>query len=134
VQVKSGKVNSGHIRDLRGTVDCEDAAIGVFITPEEPSRDMKTEEVSADFYHSPGWGTDYSRLHILTINELVHGGEVKMPPQYGTFKEVPRVQLRTRAPSVRPINMPSASSQTASRATRYYTAQPSHLGVLLAPR
>ena len=24
---------------------------------------------------------------ILTIDELLHGGEVKMPPQFGTFKQ-----------------------------------------------
>jgi site-specific DNA-methyltransferase (adenine-specific) len=43
VQVKSGHVKSGDIRDLIGTVQREQAAIGVFITLEEPSRDMKTE-------------------------------------------------------------------------------------------
>lgn len=93
VQVKSGKVKSGDIRDLRGTVEREDAAVmGVFITLEEPSRDMRTEAVSAGFYHSPGWGQDYPRLQILTIEELLHGAEIKMPPQYGTFKEAQRVR------------------------------------------
>lgn len=92
VQVKSGKVKSGDIRDLRGTVEREDAAMGVFITLEEPSRDMKTEAVSAGYYHSPGWGQDYPRIQILSIAELLHGAEVKMPPQYGTFKEAQRVR------------------------------------------
>ena len=36
VQVKSGKVNSRDIRDLVGTLDRESAAIGVFLTLEEP--------------------------------------------------------------------------------------------------
>src|SRR5712692_3645931 len=40
VQVKSGHVKSGDIRDLIGTVQREQAAIGIFITLEEPSRDM----------------------------------------------------------------------------------------------
>ena len=43
VQVKSGKVKSGDIRDLRGTIDRQGAAMGVFITLENPSRDMLTE-------------------------------------------------------------------------------------------
>ncbi len=94
VQVKSGKVKSGDIRDLRGTVEREDAAMGVFITLEESSRDMRTEAVSAGFYHSLGWGTDYPKIQVLTIEELLHGAEIKMPPQYGTFKEAQRVYMQ----------------------------------------
>jgi hypothetical protein len=37
VQVKSGKVKSGDIRDLVGTVEREKATIGIFITLEPPS-------------------------------------------------------------------------------------------------
>jgi len=92
VQVKSGKVKSGDIRDLRGTVERENAAMGVFITLEDPSRDMNKEAVSAGFYHSPGWGADYPKIQILTINDLLHGAELKMPPQHGTFKEAQRIQ------------------------------------------
>ncbi len=99
VQVKSGKVKSGDIRDLVGTVDREKAAMGVFVTLEEPSRDMNKEAVSAGFYHSPGWDTDYPRIQILTIEELLHGAEVKMPPQqwtsqHVTFKEARRARLQ----------------------------------------
>ncbi len=92
VQVKSGHVKSGDIRDLRGTVEREGAAIGVFITLEEPTRDMNTEAVSAGYYHSPGWNQDYPKIQILTINQLLHGAEVKMPPPYGTFREAQRVR------------------------------------------
>ncbi len=52
------------------------------------------EAVTAGFYHSPGWGQDYPRLQILTIDELLHGAEVKMPPAHGTFKQAQRVQQR----------------------------------------
>jgi hypothetical protein len=92
VQVKSGHVKSGDIRDLVGTLQREQAAIGVFITLEEPSRDMVTEALKAGFYHSPGWNKDYPRVQILTIEELLHQAEVKMPPQFGTFKQAQRVQ------------------------------------------
>jgi site-specific DNA-methyltransferase (adenine-specific) len=92
IQVKSGHVKSGDIRDLVGTVQREQAALGVFITLEPPTREMKIEAASAGFYHSPGWGKDYPRIQILTIEELLHHAEVKMPPQYGTFKTAQRVQ------------------------------------------
>ncbi len=92
VQVKSGHVKSGDIRDLVGTVQRENAAIGVFITLEEPTRDMKAEAISAGYYESPGWNQRYPRIQILTIAELLRGAKIDMPPQYGTFKQAQRAK------------------------------------------
>ncbi|HEX2972163.1 MAG TPA: DNA methyltransferase [Tepidisphaeraceae bacterium] len=86
VQVKSGHVKSGDIRDLRGVLDREGAAIGVFVTLEEPTKDMLQEAVTSGHYHAAGWNKDYPRIQILTIADLFKGAEVKMPPAYGTFK------------------------------------------------
>ena len=90
VQVKSGQVKPGDIRDLKGTVAREKAQIGIFITLEAPSKDMTTEAATAGFYQSPGWGKDYPQIQILTIEELLHGAEVKLPPTNVTFKQAPR--------------------------------------------
>lgn len=92
VQVKSGKVSSRDIRDLGGTLQRENAAMGIFLTLEEPTRDMKTEAVSAGYYHSPGWHQDYPRLQIITIEELLRGTRVNMPPSHATFKQAQRVK------------------------------------------
>ncbi|GHO67719.1 restriction endonuclease subunit M [Ktedonobacter sp. SOSP1-52] len=92
VQVKSGHVKSGDIRDLVGTITREKAVIGVFLTLEAPTRDMLTEALSAGYYYSPGWGEKYPRLQILSISELLQGAKVKMPPQFGTFKQAQKVQ------------------------------------------
>jgi hypothetical protein len=92
VQVKSGHVKSGDIRDLVGTVDREKAAIGVFITLEPPTADMRKEAVQAGYYHSPGWGKDFPRIQILTVGELLGGKEIEMPPQFGTFRQAQRVR------------------------------------------
>ena len=43
---------------------------GVFVTLEEPSKDMITEAVSSGYYHSDLWQRDYTRIQILTIEEL----------------------------------------------------------------
>ena len=80
VQVKSGHVNSSHIRDLKGTLERENAQIGVYITLEAPTRDMLTEAASAGFYHSEIWDRDYPRIQILSIEELLAGAEVRIPP------------------------------------------------------
>ncbi len=92
IQVKSGHVNRGDIGELRGTIEREGAAIGVFITLEPPTQPMLTEAVSAGFYHSPGWGKDYPKIQVCTIAELLRGAEVRMPPAHGTFKQAQRVQ------------------------------------------
>jgi site-specific DNA-methyltransferase (adenine-specific) len=79
VQVKSGHVKSGDIRDLRGSVEREGAAIGVFITLEEPSKDMVTEAVSAGYYHSNLWQKDYPLIQILMVENLFAGKGIDMP-------------------------------------------------------
>ena len=80
VQVKSGHVNSAQIRDLKGTLEREKAQIGIFITLEPATREMETEAASAGFYHSDIWQRDYPRLQILSVEALLGGTEVKLPP------------------------------------------------------
>jgi site-specific DNA-methyltransferase (adenine-specific) len=90
VQVKSGHVKSGDISELVGVLDREKAAIGVFITLENPSTNMVKEAATAGFYTSPLWQKEYRKIQILTIDELLSGKEINMPPDYGTFKQAPK--------------------------------------------
>jgi len=87
VQVKSGQVKSGDIRDLAGTVGRENAAIGVFVTLNEPTKDMRKEAVSAGYYFSEGWNINYPKIQILTVGELLDGAVINMPPVRATFKK-----------------------------------------------
>lgn len=41
---------------------------------------MITEAVEKGFYNSPGWNKDYRRLQILTVEEILGGKQVDMPP------------------------------------------------------
>jgi site-specific DNA-methyltransferase (adenine-specific) len=97
IQVKSGHVKSGDIRDLRGALEREEAAIGVFITLEEPSKDMNTESVSSGYYHSDLWQKDYPRIQILTIEDLLNGKGIDMPKYVSaqTFKQAEKVKRKT---------------------------------------
>ena len=88
VQVKSGHVSASIVRDLRGVIEREGAAMGVLITLDPPSQPMKTEAASAGYYTSPGWGRDYPRLQILTVEGLLAGVErLGRPPAAVTFKQ-----------------------------------------------
>lgn len=89
IQVKSGHVSSSQIRDLKGTMQRENAAIALFITLEEPTEPMKQEAVTASFYIPEHFATKkYPRIQILTVKELLDG---KRPdyPEFGaaTFKK-----------------------------------------------
>ncbi len=78
VQVKSGHV---HVKDIRELITVSSKeAMGIFITLEEPTKEMKSEAIAAGKYHSPIWDKDYPKIQILTIEELLHGKNVDMPP------------------------------------------------------
>jgi site-specific DNA-methyltransferase (adenine-specific) len=92
VSVKSGGVNVAQVRDLKGVIDREKAVMGLFITLEPPTHPMRTEAVSAGFYHSALWGKDYPRIQILPVEELLAGGQPLLPPSAsGGFTKAPRL-------------------------------------------
>lgn len=39
---------------------------------------------------SEGRGIDIPRRQILTVAGLLHGGEIRVPPAHGTFKQAQR--------------------------------------------
>lgn len=92
ISVKGGGTNVTHVRDLRGVIERENAEIGLLITMENPTKPMRTEAASAGFYDSAIWGR-FPRLQILTIDELLSGTRIDMPPLSQvstTFKKSPR--------------------------------------------
>ena len=96
VQVKSGHVKSGDIRDLVGTLEREGGAIGVFITLEKASSHMIDEATSAGFFTSEHFGK-FPRVQILTIEDLLSGKTLQMPPSLErTFKQAERVDEENR--------------------------------------
>ena len=90
VQVKSGRVSSPHVRDLKGAMEREKAALGLFITLEEPTRDMLTEAASAGFYRSDVWQRDYPRVQIRTVGELLAGVEFEVPRHPSMYQAAQR--------------------------------------------
>ena len=91
VQVKSGRVEVSQVRDLIGTVEREKAALGLFITLEQPSREMRNEAVSAGFYHSELWQRDYPRIQLRTIGELLEGREFEIPAHPSMYRPAQRI-------------------------------------------
>ena len=91
VQVKSGKVSSPHIRDLKGTVEREKASLGLFITLEKPTSAMTREAVSAGFYYSDVWQKNYPKIQIRTVAEMLSGAGFELPPHPSMYQAAARV-------------------------------------------
>ncbi len=90
VQVKGGHVSAPAMRDLKGTVEREKAAMGLFITLEEPTRPMRTEAVSAGYYHSDIWQRDYPKIQVRTVSELLSGEGFDLPARLPSFEAAQR--------------------------------------------
>jgi len=98
--VKSGHTGVKDMRDLGWVVEREKAAIGVLITLEEPTRDMRKEAAGGEFYHSDYQNTKHSRLQIITIEELLAGKKLDLPVLAQrsatdlTFKKAPKAKSK----------------------------------------
>jgi hypothetical protein len=95
LSVKAGHTGPDHVRDLRGTVDREKAAIGVLITMQEPTKEMRKEAATGEFYLSD-WGK-HAKIQMLTVGELLEGKGINRPPdkQTGqTFKKAPKAKAK----------------------------------------
>ena len=93
ISVKAGKTGSAHIRDLKGVLEREKAAVGVLISMQEPTAPMQTEAVTAGFYESALWGKKYPKIQLFTVADLLAGKKIEMPPikQVSvTFKTAPK--------------------------------------------
>lgn len=83
LSVKSGKVSSRDIRDLRGTMEREKAPIGVFITLNQPTREMVKEAAEAGTWSSAAFepGRSFDRIQFLTIEDIFAGKRPQYPGQ-----------------------------------------------------
>ena len=100
IQVKSGHVSPSHIRDLKGVVEREGAALGFYISLESPTRDMIAEAASAGFFHSDLMNRDYPKIQVRTIAELLAGKSFEMPLRPVQFQQAQRVR---RQEGIQPV-------------------------------
>jgi len=78
ISVKGGEnINSGMVRDLKGTMEREKAALGLFLTLNEPTREMEKEAASAGLYETGGMKVP--RLQILTAAQILDNRRPQVP-------------------------------------------------------
>lgn len=102
VSVKSGHVNPGMVAELRGTVEREKAAIGLFVTMEEPTKQMRLEADTSGFYRSDLWKKDYPKIQILSIRDLLELGKKPQLPPFvlPTYQQAPKIVAEADQPGL----------------------------------
>ncbi len=91
VSVKGGEtVGAAMVRDLKGTIEREGAAGGMFLTLAEPTKEMTREAAAAGFFDT-SFGR-HPKIQILTIAGLLAGQKPELPsPGRGEgFKAAPK--------------------------------------------
>lgn len=95
VQVKGGNVQRKDIASLKGDVEREKAQAGLFITLEEPTKPMKQEAVEAGSFKVNYTQTEFPKMQILTIGDLLENKRpivpLGMPKSY--YKEAQEIIL-----------------------------------------
>jgi site-specific DNA-methyltransferase (adenine-specific) len=99
IQVKGGKASVDHVRDLRGVLEREKAAMGVLITLQPPTKPMEVEAASAGFYEHKMNQQKYPRLQLRTVKELMDGKVIERPSSVAavdeTFKKAPKSKAKS---------------------------------------
>ena len=91
IQVKGGRVSVPLIRDLKGVVEREKAAMGLFITLKEPTKAMLSEAASGGLFHSQIWNRDYPKIQIRTIAQMLKGNGFDLPPIPSAYQSAQRI-------------------------------------------
>ncbi|HMD99346.1 MAG TPA: restriction endonuclease [Terriglobia bacterium] len=78
VQVKSGYIGVSHVRDLKGVLDREKAAIGALISLREPTKPVLTEAATG-FYESKDFPGRYPRPANPHDRRAAEGQETRIP-------------------------------------------------------
>jgi len=76
-------------------IEREKAAFGLFITLEEPSKEMQLEADTAGLYRSDVWKRDYPKIQIMTIKELLEDRKKPALPPFvmPTYQQAERIYL-----------------------------------------
>lgn len=89
ISVKAGQTGPAHVRELRGVLERENAAIGVLITLKKPTRAMLSEAAAGGRYYSTTWDESYPRLQVITVEDLMTEHPIDYPAQLPSAMTAP---------------------------------------------
>ena len=78
-QVKSGKVTRSDIAKLNSDRQRENATLGIFITLQNPTKQMQQEALQVGKYHHKQLNKEHSIIEIVTIDDILSGTRLYLP-------------------------------------------------------
>lgn len=92
IEVKSGNVNVKNIREFIQVIEKQKASMGVFVCFEaQVTKPMLSEAKSEGYYAKELFGTNYDKIQIITVEDLLEGKRINIPnSSVGTFKKAVR--------------------------------------------
>lgn len=83
LSVKGGKLRPTDVRDLRGVMERENAAMAGFLSMHEPTKAMRREAAEAGMFTSDG--NQYPRIQMLTVKDVLEDKkDFHMPTRINT--------------------------------------------------
>ncbi|MBC8204543.1 restriction endonuclease [bacterium] len=99
ISVKSGKTGPVHVRELKGTVEREKAAMGILITLDTLTPEMEREAATAGYYESVVFDKKFPKIQILSVRDYFEKDKRAHLPQFTkralSYKEAPKVKKET---------------------------------------
>jgi len=90
LSVKGGSYNPSMIRDLKGVVERENAAIGLLLALNEPTDGMKKEAATAGLFQMPDTQRTYPKIQIFTVGDFFDNRRPNIPDVSDTLKKAKR--------------------------------------------
>jgi DNA modification methylase len=79
VSVKGGVSNPGHVRDLVGAVKSQNAAMGILVCLQKPTKGMFDAANHSGVYTYPVNGQAFPTVQIITVEELLDDKQPNLP-------------------------------------------------------
>jgi hypothetical protein len=130
VSVKAGKnLSPSMVRDLRGTMERDEAPIGVLLTMHEPTAEMRTEAAKAGKWQSSSfYNKKYDRIQLITVEQAFAGKRPEYPGYDVTLQAAP-----TDDPHKSSFTLPGLEAETAPHKSGRSRGRKAR-GATLAPR
>jgi site-specific DNA-methyltransferase (adenine-specific) len=126
VSVKGGKMlNPAMVRELRGTIEREHAAIGVLVCAVDPSREMRLEATRAEFLPVSDAYGPIPRIQIVTVEQLLREKRpIRAPGDNQTPKQAPTLPQRGQTGMLFPATSKARPAQEARAKHRVAPSSP----------
>ncbi len=85
--VKSGHSSLSQFRDFCHVVKRDEAAMGIFITLDEPTKQMNAEAVKMGKYVNPLTEQTYDKVSLVTIQQMLVGEKLDIPTSINVLKK-----------------------------------------------